>query len=78
MPLYFLVALFILLRDNYAYYLGILILSITAILFVQNIDVLLTSKTTFYQGNLMKKYEPFYELSGLFVILTIIYLKLKQ
>ena len=78
-PLYFLVAVFVLLKDSYVLSLATLIASISAILFVQNIDLILTqSSNSIIQELPMKKHELFYELGGLLTIISILYFKLSK
>ena len=68
--LYLLAAIFVFLKDSYANYINALIISICAILFIQNLHLLLTET--------MINYELFYELGGITLILTLLYFKLKK
>ena len=64
------VAILIFLKGKYIHYINILIISACAILFVQNVNLLITEDRL--------NPELFYELGGIFLILIVSYFKLKE
>jgi len=70
MSLYFLVSIFVFLKNTSVDYFNVFILSVCAILFTQNLNLLLTDFNV--------NYELFYELGGITLILSLSYFKLKK
>ena len=72
---YALTAVFILSKKSILQFLGYLLLSICSILFIHNIDLLIT---LFLNPDKGIKDELFYELGGIMLILSICYIKFAE
>jgi hypothetical protein len=68
--LYILVSIFVFLEDKYMRYVNVVLFSVCAMLFIQNIHLLSTQSSL--------GHEPFSELGGILLILTLSYFKLKE